>query len=78
MNTELSCSKKASTQVSIRLNNLEDATLFQAPTNYASITKASLSAFCNDEQYNFCVVSLSHVVKAKILPLPGIPALLNY
>lgn len=40
MDTKLSLSKKLSTQVKIRLNYLEDATLFQAPINYGSITKA--------------------------------------
>lgn len=78
MDTKLSISKKASTQVKIRLNDLEDATFFQVPINYGSITKAISSAFCNDEQYNFCIISLSHTVKAEILPLSGIPALFNY
>lgn len=73
MNTKLSFSKKASTQEKIRL-----ATFFQTPINYGSITKAILSAFCNDEQYNFCIISLSHRVKADILPLSRIPMLFNY
>lgn len=78
MNTKLSFSEKASTQVKIRLNDLEDATFFQAPINYGSITKAILPAFCNDEQCNFCIISPSHTVKAEILPLSGIPTLFNY
>lgn len=60
MDTKLSSSKKPSTQVKIRLNDLEDATFFQAPINYGGTTKAILSAFCNDEQYNFCIISESH------------------
>lgn len=78
MDTKLSLSKKLSTQVKIRLNDLEDAIFFQAPINYGSITKAVLSVFGNDEQYNFCIISLSHTVKAEILPLSGIPVLFNY
>lgn len=78
MNTKLSFSKKASTQEKIILNALKDATFFQTPINYGSITKAILSALCNDEQYNFCIISLSHRVKADILPLSRIPMLFNY
>lgn len=78
MDTKLSFLKKASSHVKITLNDLEDAIFFQAPINYGSITKASLSAFCNDEQYNFCIISFESHGESKVLPLSGIPVLFNY